>query len=107
MEKFKELLEKLQKLEIIQKSYDWVENLPNDIYAEYFKDNHTTLKDGLYSDKHRHYETSISVIKICGGLLGIRYITDLFSESSMIEDCFFTMEFFEMKEMQITSYVKV
>ena len=64
MEKFNELLEKLNSLKIAQKSIDWVENIPEEIYKEYLKDNYKELAWGLDVDTHRWYETSISVIEI-------------------------------------------
>lgn len=104
MEKFYELIEKLNALKIIQKSMDWSENIPSEIWDEYFSKNHADVKYGLDVDTHRWYETSITVISIYGKLLGIRHISNLFSESSMCEDCFVTIHFFEMKEVQVTSY---
>jgi len=104
MEKFNELLEKLNSLKIAQKSIDWVENIPEEIYKEYLKDNYKELAWGLDVDTHRWYETSISVIEIFGKLLGVRHITILFSESTECEDCCVTMKFYEMEEIPIISY---
>lgn len=107
MEKFNELLEKLNGLKIIQKSMDWAECLPEEIWNEHFKGNFIQIKSGLDPDTHRWYETSISVISIYDKLLGITHISNLFSESSSCEDCFVTIDFFEMKEVQIISYKRV
>lgn len=107
MEKFNELLEKLKGLKIIQKSMDWAECLPEEIWKDHFDGNFKELKNGLDVDQRRHYETSISIIEIYGKPLGIRHITNLYSESSSCEDCYVTIEFFEMKEVLIKSYEKV
>ncbi len=107
MEKFDELLEKLNQLKIIQNSMDWAECLPQEIWEGYFKGNFKQLKHGLDVDQHRHYETSIQVIEIYGRILGIKSITNLYSESSSPEDCYVTIEFFEMKEVSIISYKKL
>ena len=104
MEKFNELLEQLQGLKIVQTSIDWAENLPEQIWNDHFKGNFKELKSGLDIDQRRHYETSISVIEIYGKPLGIRHITNLYSESSSCEDCYVTIEFFEMEEVTIKSY---
>ena len=104
MEKFNELLEKLNSLKLIQTSIDWAECLPQEIWEEHFKGNFKELKNGLDPDTHRWYETSISVISIYGKLLGISHISNLFSESSSCEDCYVTIGFSEMEEVTIISY---
>ena len=104
MEKFNELLRKLQGLDITQTNGDWAENLPVEIWEKYFKNNFKEVKKGLDVDTHRHYETSITVIEIYGRLLGIVHITNMFSEAQDYEDCYVTMEFGEMKEVQSVSY---
>ena len=104
MEKFNELLAKLKELKITQTKGDWSENLPDDIWEQYFKGNFKEIKHNLAVDTHRWYETSIVVLEICGGLLGIRYITNMFSESQDWEDCYVQIEFMEMKEVQTVSY---
>jgi hypothetical protein len=106
MEKFNELLEQLQGLKIVQTSMDWAENLPEQIWDDHFKGNFKPIKNGLDVDQRRHYETSISVIEVYGKPLGIRHITNLYSESSSCEDCYVTIEFFEMKEVSVITYVK-
>jgi len=107
MEKFNELLAKVKELEITQAQGDWEENIPNDIWEEYFKDNYKEVKHNLAVDTHRWYETSIVVIEIFGKFLGIRYITNMFSEEQSYEDCFVKLEFYEMKEVQTVTYEKV
>lgn len=104
MEKFNKLLEQLQGLEIVQTSIDWAENLPEQIWNDHFRENFKEIKNGLDVDKRRHYETSISVIEIYDKLLGIKHITGVYSENSSCEDCYVTLEFFEMEEVIIKSY---
>ena len=107
MDKFNNLLEELNQLEIIQKSIDWEECIPEEIYLKHFKDNFKILKYNLEPDEHRHYQTSVSVINIYNRILGIRHITNVFSESSCCEDCFVTIKFFEMKEISIITYIPI
>ena len=99
MEKFKNLLEQLQKLKIEQNSIDWAENIPEDVWEEHFNGNFKEVKTGLNVDTHRWYETSISVIEIYGGFIGIEHITNLFSESSSCSDCGVEIEFYEMEQV--------
>lgn len=99
----KEIIEELNNLKITQKSIDFSEDLSEDIYDKYFKN---CVEEGLSVDKHRWYETSISVYKTDKGLLGVKSITDLFSEQSQCEDIFHTLEFFEMEEIPLISYKK-
>ena len=104
MEKFNELLKKLQALNITQTKGDWAENLPGDIWEDYFKSNFKEVKSKLNVDTHGLYETSTTVIEICGGLIGITFITNMFSENQDYEDLYVTMEFNEMKQVQTISY---
>lgn len=99
----KELVQYLNSLNISQTS-SWDEDIPEDIYQEYFQDKYETVESGLEVNKHRWYETSIEVIKINDGFIGINSVTDTFSEQSSILDMFFTLQFFEMKEVLVKSY---
>lgn len=100
----KDLVYKLNRLQITQTYGDWEENIPEDIYTEYFKDKYSEVEYGLDVDTHRWYETSTTVLKFEGGFMGVNYITNMFSESQDYEDCYHTMEFFEMEEYVTTSY---
>jgi hypothetical protein len=107
MEKFDELLKKLNDLKILQKSMSWEENIPDDIWKEYFEGNWKLLEDYLNPDAHGWYELITTVIGIYDRFLGIRLITNLFSEESEeseVEDCFITIHFYEMEEIQKISY---
>ncbi len=98
----KEIIEKLNNLKILQKSIEFEEDLPEEIYKQYFEGR--DLDSGLDVQKHRWYETSISVYEIAEGFLGVRSVTDVFSEQSEVIDMFHTLEFFEMKQVQTTTY---
>ena len=101
----KDLVQKLNDLKITQTRGEWEENIPEDIWYEYFEGkNRTAVKEGLDVDTHRWYETSITVIEFGGALLGIEYITNMFSESQDYEDCYHTIQFYEMEEYQTVSY---
>jgi hypothetical protein len=101
---FEELLTKLNSLDIIQKSICWIEDLPEDLYDKEFDSSYTELINEINIDKHRHYELSTDVILIKGRILGIRYVSNLYSEQSSCSDIYHTLEFFEMKEVQTISY---
>lgn len=100
----KELAEYLNSLEIQSNSSDWAECLPDNIWDEYFNAKFIKVASGLDVDKHRWYETSITVIKILDGFMGINFATDLFSESMKWEDTGVTLSFSEMEEVNVVSY---
>lgn len=104
MEKFSEMLAQLQSLNIIQKELEWQECIPENIYQNYFQDNCKFITSGLNMDERRHYEKSISVVEMYGKYLGVMHISKLYSEQSTCEDCYVTIEFFEMEPITITSY---
>lgn len=100
----KAIIELLNELKINQSSIDWLEDLPEKIYYDVFEGKHKDLGTGLDVDKHRWYETSIDVIGIADGIMGVRIISDIFSESTTVEDCYNTLQFFEMEEVKVITY---
>ncbi len=106
-EQFKSLLDELSKQPIIATSCDWVECIPSEIWEKHFKENCKGPMKGLDVDRHRWYEISTSVIEIYGKVLGIRHVTNLFSESMDVSDCCEPLEFFEMEEIKTVSYKKL
>lgn len=98
------IIKELNDLKIVQKSLDYLEDLPEEIYKKYFEN-----KGCVYSgdvDKHRWYETSVEVYKVDGVLIGVCAVTDCFSEQSEVQDMFHTLRFFEMEEYTTISYKK-
>lgn len=106
MENFTEFVQKLNDLKI-EDDGGWEDSLPTEIWEEYFKDKHKELTCGLDVDTHRWYELSTTVVEVDGSLLGIRHITNLFSESSSHSDIGHTITFMEMKEVMVKSYESV
>jgi len=106
MKSNKELVEYLNGLKILQTS-SWDECIPEVVWNEYFECKYKTVDSGLDVDKHRWYELTTEVIEINGGFIGVRSVTDCFSEQSSIGDMGCRLLFFEMKEVQITSYEKI
>ena len=108
MEKFNELLEELNKQKITQTQGGWEDNIPDDIWEEYFtsnnSNNYRTIITKLTPDTHRWYEISTTVIKIFDRYLGITFISNLFSESTMYEYCCINLEFGEMKIVESITY---
>jgi len=100
----KEVVDYLNELKIEQTSIEFDENnFPENIYEKYFE-NGSCLAEELDINKHRWYETGLSVWEIKEGLLGVRIVTKLYSENSDIEDIYHTLKFFEMEEITVTSY---
>jgi hypothetical protein len=102
MWEFKGLLEK-----IIQNFSDWQESIPQSIWDMHFINGFEEPAFNLDIDTRRWYEISTDVVEIYGGLLGIKYITNVFTEGMDVEDCCINMEFFEMEEEKVISYKKV
>ena len=102
----KELVEYLNSLKILQKSI-WDEDIPEKIWEEYFEDKYQTVASDLDIDKHRWYELSTEVIEINDSFIGIRSVTQCYSEQSSIEDMFHHLEFFEMMQVLKPSYEKL
>ncbi|MFT3994772.1 MAG: hypothetical protein QM660_10720 [Dysgonomonas sp.] len=102
--KFEELLNKLKESNLFQRSYDWIEDVPLDIYNEYLKDNYKEVATELDVDKHRWYETSIVVIEIFGQYIGIRRISNMYSEMGDLDDICWSYKFLKMEQIQTVSY---
>ena len=96
-----ELLAMLNGLEIVQKSFEFENDLPEEIVDKYFKNR---IASDLLPDRRRWYETSISVFKTDKGFLGVRSLTSLHSESSDVEDCYHKLKFYDMVEKSIITY---
>ena len=103
--KNQEIVEHLNSLNITQTS-DWSEDIPEEIWKEQFEDTHYVVETGLNVDKRRWYELSTEVISRNGGLIGVRSVTDCFSETGSIEDMCHKLEFFEMVEASSVTYIK-
>ena len=103
MKSIKEIIEELNSLKIIQKSMDFTEDLDQDILDKYFTNN--CVEELLDVDKHRWYETSIQVYALPDGFLGVRCVTDTQGESVEVPDIFWTLEFFEMRQIETVSYI--
>lgn len=99
----KEIIKMLNELDITQTEMEFLEGLPEEIYKKYFTNE---VERDLDVDKHRWYETSVSVFETEQGYIGVRSVTDLFSEMSDISDICWTLRFFEMEEVQTITYIK-
>ena len=62
------------------------------------------VKENINIDKHRWYETSISIFKCSDGLLGIRLPSQLYPESSEWSDLYSGIEFYEVEEVMEVAY---
>ena len=111
-EKFEDLLYALGQLPEIYDGPDWMEALYRkypDFVNKYFYDENDNciyehITEGLDADERRWYITSVTVIKIHGFYLGIDLVTSTKSEMQMFEDCGVPISFFEMKQVQTTTY---
>lgn len=101
----KELVDYLNSLQILQTS-SWDECISEDIWDTYFDNKIETVETDLNIDRHRWYELSTEVISIRDGYIGIRSVTNCYSESSSVGDMYHLLEFFEMEPEITTTYVK-
>lgn len=104
MDKFDELLKKLQDLNLDQRD-ELFEDLPRDIREGMFQDKKPVEK-GLDIDKHRWYETSIGVYEFDGRYLGVRSVTNIWGNSD-VEDIGHQYYFFEMKQVMEPTYKRI
>jgi hypothetical protein len=102
MEK-QELIKELNDLSIVQSSGDWCEDLSDKMWEDNFQ-HKKQVTTGLDVDTRRHYETSISVYNMGDWLLGVRHISNIFSENSDVEGCYVKLSFFEMEETKVVTY---
>lgn len=105
MSSFEELLERLNEKEIKQTDCSWYENIPDDIWQEYFTDNnYTILEYNIDVDDHRWYERSTVAVLVEGYVLGINLITKLHSEEMDVTDVGTTVFFFETEAVKSVTY---
>ena len=89
----KEIIIELNNLKILQKSIEFTEDLPQYIYELYFKHE---LANSIDVEKHRWYETSITVFTVPEGILGVRSVTDICGETNEVIDILHILKFLEM-----------
>lgn len=102
--KLQELISKINSLNLTQTDYPDEQSFGEEIDNELEKLDF--IDSGLDVDKHRWYETSITVYKHEEGFMGIRFVTDQFSEQSSMGDHFWTLKAFEMEEVKTVTYRK-
>lgn len=102
---FDDILQKFTSLNLLQKSIDWEEDLPEELYD--LLDEMVVVADNLNIDKHRWYETCITVFQYGGRFMGVEHICDSYSENQEIADCFHHLKFFEMKQQKIETYTYI
>lgn len=100
MSEISEIVSKLNNLKILQTSSDLIENL-EEADCVYFE---KQSEEGLEVNTHRWYETAISVFEYEGEFIGVRSVTNSFSEQSSIEDFYYHLKFYEMEEILKVSY---
>ena len=99
-----ELIEKINSLKIVQTDYPDEFEFPEEIKP--FMDDCDIVRESVNTDKRRWYETDITVYEYEGEYFGIRFLTQLYSEQSSIEDIYHILSAIPMKAIQTVSYVK-
>ena len=106
MNKFDELLEKLKNFKLEQDG-SWDDDLyGTELWEEYFEGNYKEVASEIDIDKHRWYETSTTVLKFEDRFLGIRSVTNTYSEDMGLGDCSWEHIFFEVEEVPTVTYIK-
>lgn len=98
-----QLVKMLNDLEILQTDLEFEKSIPEELYNKYFK---SAVGGGIDVERHRWYETDITVYEVEDGLLGVRAVSLLYSEQSSIEDIFWHLQFFEMEEIRTITYIR-
>ena len=99
----KEIIDYLNSLEIVQESTEYLEDLPSEVYDKYFRNSFLFDREILI-EKFTCCETSIDVWHTEEGIIGVRYVSKMYNESSEMIDIYHTLEFFEMEEFTKVSY---
>ena len=102
MKTIQEQVKYLNELNIEQTS-EFIESIPEEVYTDCFE-NAKELKSGIDIDKHRWYETSITVYDTKYGKIAVKEVSNTFSEEMGIGDCSHTLEFFEVEEVTVITY---
>lgn len=104
--KIDELIERINKAEILQTEYSFKEEkLPKDI-REIADNKFKFIKEDIDIDRHRWYELSTTVYSYKGRFIGIRGASVSYGEMASWSDFYITWEAFEMEEVKTTTYVK-
>jgi hypothetical protein len=97
---FHEFLETLNNKEICQHGY-WLEDLPDNLFS---KISNSIVSSNLHIDRHRWYETSVDVFKYGKRFIGVRHVSNVYSETASIFDIRHILKFFEVVPTITTTY---
>ena len=96
----------MKKEDLIKEVKNWYENgeCYNTFELEELVEGAELVKEDVDIEKHRWYETSVSIFKCSDGLLGIRLPSQLYSESSEWSDLYSGIEFYDVEEVKAVVY---
>ena len=96
----------MKKEDLIKEVKNWYENgeCYNTFALEELVEGADLVKEGVDVEKHRWYETSISIFRCSDGLLGIRLPSQLYSESSEWSSLYSGIEFYDIEEVMEIAY---
>jgi hypothetical protein len=100
----KDIVDKINSLNIIQTEYQDEFVFPEEL-QDFLINNCSVVKSGLHIDKHRHYETAITVYQYNEKYFGLQFVIDLYSEMSSIEGISHTIKAFSMKQVMKPTYL--
>lgn len=102
MKTTEQVIYELNEAKISQTSIDFEE----DLTEEQIADLGLCVAGELERDQHRWYDLSIDVYhrKEDDKYIGVLHVSNLYSESSSVDDLGFTLEFFEMYPVTVVTY---
>lgn len=105
--KIADLVKELNGFKIHQTTMSWEESLSDDMWYYYFDKKFKVVSSGLHVNTHRWYETSVTVLDMGNeNYLGVRHVSNVFSESMGVRDCDVHLEFFELMPITTVTYIK-
>ena len=97
MDRFDELVKKLNSFKLPQMYLSWDDNIPTKVWDDYFYNGEfSVIATEIDIEKHRWYETSMMVVKIFNRYLGIRHVSKICSDSDNVSDTFYITKYFEV-----------
>lgn len=98
-----EIIDYFNKKQIVQTSLDFTDDISEEDWDKYMFDANL-VDDNISPDKHRWYQTSMTVFRIEDVYVGIRHIDTIFGEGITPEDCYHMLTFHKMERVVKYSY---
>lgn len=106
----KEIVEKLNQQNIRQKTMDWMESIPEDLWKKYFSEELAECVETITTDYLRHHEAGIKVYEYHDEkdewkYLGVYCVTNYYSEDGDVASLYHQLYFQEMEKVEKTEII--